>query len=212
MTLFEYRTIRIKRASWPRVTDEIFGHVADASQAAGGSVFALCAGLIGLASDEGILMRAWDEDALAHHADGTLAGTPTIKASAWEMLSPVLGAGGVDRPHAPGVYAHRWFWVQEENWKEFERLFAEGIWPYLQSDGCETVGQWRATGPGRQAKVLLITRYPDLAHWDRTRLRGKTPAGADEALYRRARDAGRRRAELTERSIVHITRLLLPRD
>jgi len=36
------------------------------------------------------------------------------------------------------------------------------------------------------------------------------PPGADERLYRAAQEAGRRRAELTERSVVRLTRLLLP--
>jgi hypothetical protein len=36
------------------------------------------------------------------------------------------------------------------------------------------------------------------------------PPDADERLYRQAQDAGRRRAELTERSIVRLTQLITP--
>ncbi|MGH7621400.1 MAG: hypothetical protein ACREMU_03585, partial [Gemmatimonadaceae bacterium] len=73
------------------------------------------------------------------------------------------------------------------------------------------IGLWRSAEPGPLAKALLITRYDDVGHWERTRLQAaEAPPGASDALYRRARAAGRRRAELTERSIMRLTRILLP--
>ena len=63
--------------------------------------------------------------------------------------------------------------------------------------------------PGQPAKALLVTYYPTVSHWERTRLQSpEPPPGADERLYRQAQDAGRARNTLTERSIVRLTTLV----
>ena len=63
--------------------------------------------------------------------------------------------------------------------------------------------------PGQPEKALLVTYYPTVAHWERTRLQSpEPPPGADERLYRQAQDAGRARNTLTERSIVRLTTLV----
>lgn len=212
MTVYEYRTFRIQRSTWPRLADALSGAVDERTTAAGGSLFAAFAGLIGLASDEGVLVRAWsDVDALARHAEITLSPGGVIEESRYEILEPTVRPLDATPPRMEGVYAHRWFWLQPHDWLEFERLSQDGIWPYFESDGCGIVGLWRSNHTTTLTKALLITRYPSVAHWERTRLQAaEVPRGADEALYRRAQEAGRRRARLTERSIVRLTRLVLP--
>ncbi len=182
-------------------------------RAAGGSHFALYSGLIGLASDEGVFVRAWpDDDALARECERTAAALPVLEASVERLVPSVRPLDGTP-PRLGGVYAHRWFWLQPADWPEFQRLSEDGVWLFFESDGCRIVGLWRSAEPGPLCKALLITRYASVAHWERTRLQSpEPPPNADEALYRRAQDAGRRRAELTERSIVRLTRLILPRD
>ncbi|HEY8173237.1 MAG TPA: hypothetical protein VIH21_09110 [Dehalococcoidia bacterium] len=214
MSVYEYRTMRIARASWPRIADALFGGVEEETRAAGGSLFALCAGMIGLASDEGVLIRTWpDEATLAQHADPTIAFADMVVESSYEPLLPTVRPRDGAPPRTAGVYAHRWFWLATQDWPEFERLSEDGVWPYFESDGCEIIGLWRANEPAPMTRALLLTRYPSVAHWERTRLQSaEPPPGADAGLYRRAQDAGRRRAELTQRSIVRLTRILLPRS
>lgn len=212
MSVYEYRTIRIARGAWGRVAADIFGPVREATETVGGRVFLLCSGMIGFASDEGVLVRAWpDAESLAAPAARSLPGD--LVESRVERLAPTVRPRTDAPPRTPGVYAHRWFWLQPQDWDEFQRLSEDGIWPYFESDGCEIVGLWRSMEPGPLVAALLITRYPSVAHWERTRLQAsEPPPGADAALYARAQDAGRRRAELTERSIVRLTRILLPRE
>lgn len=213
MTVYEYRTIRVARASWPQLAQAVFGPVDDETRSAGGSLFALFAGVIGFSSDEGVLVRAWPDDlALTREAGRTRAAAPAVIESAVERLVPSVRPLDATPPRTAGVYAHRWFWLQPQDWDEFQRLSEDGVWPFFESDGCQIVGLWRSTEPGPLCKALLVTRYDSAAHWERTRLQSPTaPAGADENLYRRAQDAARRRAELTERTIVRLTRLILPR-
>ncbi|HEU5322527.1 MAG TPA: NIPSNAP family protein [Methylomirabilota bacterium] len=207
--IYDYRTIRVERAAWRRVVASVQGAGGDAVRAAGGTVFGLFSGLIGLASDEGVLIIAWPApEALVAHAGRTAAAVDGVIESSGERLVATVRPIDATPPREAGVYAHRWFWLQAQDWPEFLRLSEEGVWPYFESDGCRIVGLWRSMEPGPLAKVLLITRYPSVAHWERTRLQSpQAPEGADERLYAAAQQAGRRRAELTERSIVRLTRI-----
>jgi hypothetical protein len=210
--VYEYRMIRIERAAWGRVSGAVFGPVATATGDAGGAIFALCADLIGLGSDEGVLIRAWPSlDSLTACAASTLADLDGVIESDMERLAPSVRPVDATPPRESGVYAHRWFWLQPRDWAEFIALSRDGVWPYFESDGCRILGLWRSMEPGLLAKALLITRYASVAHWERTRLQASAaPPGADEGLYRAAQEAGRRRAEITERSIVRLTRLVIP--
>jgi hypothetical protein len=212
MAVYEYATIRIERAAWPRLTDAVFGPVDAATRVARGSVYLLCAGLIGLASDEGILIRTWP-DAATQMRESARTIAPAAAVVQWhaERLTPTVRPRDVAPPREPGVYAHRWFWLKPDQWDEFARLSQEGVWPYFESDGCRIVGLWRSEDEHPLCGALLITRYPTVAHWERTRLQAADPPpGADAELYRRAQEAGRRRAAITERSIVRLTRIALP--
>jgi hypothetical protein len=211
MSIYEYRTVRIERAGWPRFSRSLFGTCSDQTIRSGGSVSALFAGVIGLAADEGVLMRAWpDREALANNAARTLTVEGLVE-SRVVVLEPTVRPIGTATPTEPGVYAHRWFWVRDEDQDEFIRLSEEGVWPFFEADGCEIIGLWREIARGAPVGLLLITRYVSVAHWERTRTQApEPPAGADARLYELARQAVRRRAELTQRSIVRLTRLVRP--
>ena len=94
---------------------------------------------------------------------------------------------------AGGVFAHRWFEIDDADWDEFVAL-SESSWPAFEAAyGATIEGFFRA--PGR---VLLLTRYPSLAAWAESR-----------GILRE--DAGKgflRRRELTKRSIVRVAPLL----
>jgi len=207
--IYDYRTIRIRRGAWREVAEAVDGASSDIA-ARGGAVFGLFAGMIGLASDEGVLISAWhDGEAATAGGDTLVAALPDVIEATGDRLVPTARPLDPTPPRESGVYAHRWFWLQPQDWTEFQRLSEEGVWPYFESDGCRIVGLWRSMEPGQPARALLLTRYPSVAHWERTRLQSPDPPpGADERLYRRAQDAGRRRNELTERSIVRLSRLV----
>ncbi|HLB24403.1 MAG TPA: hypothetical protein VJP07_09940 [Dehalococcoidia bacterium] len=209
--IYDYRTIRIRRGAWRDVGIALEAAVPDVNER-GGVLLGLFAGMIGFASDEGALVTAWpDADAASAGGNALVAALPDIVESAAERLIPSARPLDATPLREPGVYAHRWFWLQPQDWPEFVRLSEEGVWPYFESDGCRIIGLWRSMEPGQPARVLLLTRYPSVAHWERTRLQSpEPPPGADERLYRQAQDAGRRRNELTERSIVRLTRLAAP--
>ena len=213
MAVYEYCTFRISRGAWPRLSDAVFNAVDQETRGSSGSVFLLCAGLIGFASDEGVLIRSWpDEATLDRSATSTLSRGGVIDEWAVESLTPTVRPLDATPPREPGVYAHRRFWLEHEHWDEFQRFSEHGIWPYFESDGCRIIGLWRGAAETGLCKALLVTNYPSVAHWERTRLQSpEPPPGANAALYRHAQEAGRMRAAITERSIVRLTRIMLPR-
>lgn len=217
MSAYEYRTVRIARGAWPAVAQSVYREVAAVACEHGGEIIGLFIGLIGLATDEGVILTGWpDAEALTAHSPRALSAATDVVESAAERLAPSvrpLDVSPIIPSAPPDVYAHRWFWLQPQDWAEFVALSQAGIWPYFESDGCRIIGLWRSMEPGPLAKALLITRYPSVAHWERTRLQSPgPPLGADERLYRSAQDAGHRRSRLTERSIVRLTRLVQVAD
>jgi hypothetical protein len=211
MSTYEYTTFRIERGGWRTLAGDIEA-IDAATRDHGGSVFLLCAGLIGFASDEGVLIRHWaGGEPIEDRSAASNGMTSVLREWSSEQLTATVRPIDPSPPHEAGVYAHRWFWVKPAHWDEFLRLSEHGIWPYFESDGCEIIGLWRGDDEDSLHRTLLVTRYPSVAHWERTRLQSsEAPPGADAALYRQAQDAGRRRAAITERSIVRLTRIILP--
>lgn len=200
---YEYRSIRIERASWPRVATGVHGSIAEAVCEAGGTIFGLWRGEIGWWTDEGVVMSAWPPGTATVH--DALDGIPGVVSSTIERVEATVRPTRPDPPTADGVYAHRWFEISPSDWDEFVEL-SQGAWPAFESahDGTQVVGLFRSLDD--DGRVLLVTRYASLAMWERSRPYNPTPAeGTGEARARFMR-----RAELTKRTIVRVGRLVAP--
>ena len=96
------------------------------------------------------------------------------------------------------VYVLRTWKIKPGTWREFQELSHRDIWPALEAAGARIIGLW-TTIIGEGNEVVLLTRYDDLAHWERTRTwAGEPPDGVDSELWRRAAEAVRKRQALTE--------------
>jgi hypothetical protein len=96
------------------------------------------------------------------------------------------------------VYVLRTWKVKPGAWSEFQELSHGAIWPAMEAAGAKVIGLWQTIiGEGNEA--VLLTRYDDLAHWERTRVwAAPPPQGVAPELWQRAAEAVRRRQELTE--------------
>jgi hypothetical protein len=201
---YEYRTIRIERGAWPRVRDAVYGSGAEALALSGGTVFGLWRGEIGMHTDEGVVMSVWPRDAEPDHA--ALDGLAHVVESTIERVAATVRPLDTTPPTDDGIYAHRWFELVEKDWPAFLE-HSVSAWPAFQEtfDGTRIVGFWKAldVDPGR-ARVLLMTRYASLAVWERSRPYARERvAGVEDA-----RERFLQRAELTDRTIVRIARLV----
>lgn len=198
---YEYRPLRIERAAWPRVAQAVHGAVAEAVQNAGGTIFGLWRGEIGWWSDEGALLTAWPAGTdPVHEATDGIAG---VVESSIERLEATVRPETPEPPTEDGVYAHRWFEFDPDDWDEFLEL-SQGAWPDFEGahDGTRVIGLFRSLDDSSRA--LLLTRYASLAMWERSRPYNPNPAaGLDEARKRFLR-----RAEITRRTGVRLGRLL----
>jgi hypothetical protein len=204
---YEYRSIRIERAAWRKVAEAAHGECTESIERAGGSLFGLWRGEIGFHNDDGILMTAWPAHSDPDHS--ATDGIPSVTDSTVERMVATIRPTTVEPPMDDGPYAHRWFETTEEHWAEFIEL-SSAAWPDFEGafPGTRIVGLWRSldTAPPL-VRVLLITRYPTLAVWERSRpYEAERVPGVDEA-----RRKFMRRAELTERTIVRMARLMIPR-
>ena len=96
------------------------------------------------------------------------------------------------------VYVLRTWKTKQGAWQEFQELSNNDIWPAMEAAGAKIVGLW-STIIGEGNEVVLLTRYDDLAHWERTRTwAAPPPDGVDVELWRRAAEAVRKRQALTE--------------
>lgn len=96
------------------------------------------------------------------------------------------------------IYVLRTWKIKPGTWREFQTLSNDEIWPAIEAAGARIIGLWQTIiGEGNEA--VLLTRYDDLAHWERTRVwQAPPPAGVDSDLWRRAAEAVLKRQGLTE--------------
>jgi hypothetical protein len=96
------------------------------------------------------------------------------------------------------VYILRTWKIKPGTWREFQDLSHKDIWPALEAAGAKIIGLW-TTIIGEGNEVVLLTRYEDLAMWERTRAWSQpAPEGVDHELWTRAAEAIVKRQALTE--------------
>lgn len=176
---YEYRTFRIERGCWPRVT-------AAAHEIP--SLFGLWRGEIGWHNDEAALLACEPEP-------NAFDGLPHVVSSTVERVVATVRPVEPVPPVTQGTYAHRWFELDEADWDEFLEL-SSTAWPAFEAAyDAEVIGFWKSLdAQAPAARVLLVTRYPSLEAWERSRALGSEDS----------RSKFIRRHELTKRTIVRI--------
>jgi hypothetical protein len=186
----------------------------------GGALYGLWRSQIGRPRDEINAITTWAEPIDAAGAEAALVGdTPDVQGILSQSMAPTLRPADPQPPQRQGNYAFRWFVTPERDWPEFLDLCAQA-WPGFEAAyDSQVIGLWRCggsatagaedavTGPVTPGSIrsLLLTRRPDLAMWERSKL----PQGAAETAVR---DALSRRYDLCTWTVVHTTTLLTAVD
>ncbi len=66
------------------------------------------------------------------------------------------------------IYTLRTFHVDRKDYAEFVRISEETIWPGIEKQGARALGLFVVVIGGPE-RILLMTRYDSLAHWQETR-------------------------------------------
>jgi len=174
---------------------------------AGGALYGAWRSQIGRPRDEVTLITAWPDATAAAAAEAALvAGAPPVRSATSRIMRPTLRPLDETPPSRQGNFAFRWFDLPEAHFPEFLDLCA-AAWPGFEAAyDSQIIGLWRLEGaaPG-QAEALLLTRRPNLAMWERSKL-PENPAEAEV----RARLS--RRYDLCDDTHVFTTTLLTATD
>lgn len=199
---YDHRTIECRPHAAAGVLDHLRGPGRAAVEGAGGTLVGIFTPLIGLASTQLMILTGWsdepgDRGRLAHDGHDDVVG------AAHEHVVATVRPAEPRTLDAPGVHAHRWFELADADWPEFLHLSQEA-WPGFESGfGAEIVGLFRsAEVEPPSARALLLTRYPDLATWEQSRMRGEVSSEEAEVRARFVR-----RHTLTRRTVVTATNL-----
>ena len=218
-TTYIHHRISTAPRHWQNVADWLVGQQASLS-AAGGALYGIWRSQIGRPRDELTAITVWATPVSAAQAQSVLTdGAADVQAVSSLAMTPTLRPRDTRSPERQGNYAFRWFITPEENWQEFLALCAQA-WPGFEAAyDSQVIGLWRCTGDaadkaeidsaGTNAsggiRSLLLTRRPDLAMWERSKL----PQGAAEAAVRATLS---RRYDLCTWTVVYTTTLLTATD
>jgi hypothetical protein len=194
---------------WKAVADALDGNGRRAIGAAGGSLYGIWRSQIGRPRDELTAITVWTDG--AHTKDGIAAalhGVSGIKSHDMQAMTPTLRPTSPAAPTRQGNFAFRWFETPAQHFDEFLALSAKG-WPDFEASyDSQVIGLWRIVDGAARTDIvssLLLTRRPDLAMWERS----KIPQGDKEIAMR---ETFNRRYDLCDSTVVYTTTLLTARD
>lgn len=192
---------------WRTVAEGLISAGAGRLVSAGGALYGAWRSQIGRPRDEVAAITVWRDPERAAAAEALLLdGLSEVRDCDSERMVPTLRPETADPPRRQGNYAFRWFETPGAHWDEFLDLCA-GAWPGFEAAyDSQVIGLWRCLdedGPVRRS--LLLTRRPDLAMWERS----KIPAGEAETEVRRKLS---RRYDLCDWTCVYTTTLLTADD
>ena len=213
--LFVHHRIDAAPRKWQALADRLAR-----TSLSGGSLYGLWRSQIGRPRDELQAITVWPTKVAATAAErALLGGDADVRLARSEALVPTLRPTDAGAPERQGNYAFRWFATPEPHWPDFLDLCA-AAWPGFEAAyDSQVIGLWQATGDRTGTgsdeatgaglfggvRSLLLTRRPNLAMWERSKL----PAGAAEAAVR---DKLSRRYDLCDWTVVSTSTLLTATD
>ncbi|MCB1510958.1 MAG: hypothetical protein KDJ36_08635 [Hyphomicrobiaceae bacterium] len=191
---------------WKAVADRIAAHAGNTIGGAGGKVYGIWRSQIGRPRDELNAITVWPTATTSDAVRALTAGVSDVVAHDVTIMRPTLRPLDTVPPTRQGNYAFRWFETPRPNWDEFLELCA-GAWPGFEAAyDSQVIGLWRFDElAGANIKSLMVTRRPDLAMWERT----KIPQGDAEAEVRSKLS---RRYDLCDWTVVHTSTLITAAD
>ena len=219
MDLYVHHRLTCAPLQWQAVADALRVSGSQRLGAAGGLLYGVWRSQIGAPRDEVNVITAWpggSAETAERAASILTAGVDGIRHLASGAMVPTLrpaptASGLIEPPRRQGNFAFRWFDTPAVHWEEFLDLCI-GAWPGFEASYDRLiVGLWRflqrddGQDPDAMVRSLLMTRRPDLAMWERSKL----PANEVEAEVRRKLS---RRYDLCEWTTVFTTTLLTADD
>ena len=170
------------------------------------SLYGLWRSQIGLPRDTITMISVWpDLETAKEKSNQICIGMEMVSAVETCIMRPTIRPKTNKRPRRQGNYAFRWFDTPLRNLDEFLKLCFEA-WPDFESSyDSQIIGLWKIENNDKTVKTLLLTRRPNLAMWERS----KIPEGPKETSVREKLS---RRYDLCDWTTVYTTTLLTAYD
>ncbi|MEE4301230.1 MAG: NIPSNAP family protein [Pseudomonadales bacterium] len=141
----------------------------------------------GLRSDAVLLTTVWPDDAAAGAATELLAAPRTILAVDGTPLHATARPRCGTPVSGDGLWVFRDFEIGRADAARFVELSASAWETFEANFDARIDGLFRAPDPGPElARMVLVTRYADLATWEASRSAEADPASWERFLERRA--------------------------
>jgi hypothetical protein len=207
--LYVHHRLDCAPRQWKTVAETLDRDGRRAIEAAGGSLYGIWRSQIGRPRDELTAITYWSDGGRAKGGiDAALRGVDAVRAHEMQPMTPTLRPTAPTPPTRQGNFAFRWFETPAQHFDEFLALSARG-WPDFESSyDSQVIGLWRILDRAADASIvksLLLTRRPDLAMWERS----KIPQGEKETAMR---ETFNRRYDLCDSTVVYTTTLLTAQD
>ncbi len=207
--LYVHHRLACAPRQWKAVADALDRDGRRAIEASGGKLYGIWRSQIGRPRDELTMITVWnDRLRITEGMAGALRDIMSVQHHETQMMTPTLRPTSPAPPRRQGNFAFRWFETPAEHFDEFLALSAKG-WPDFESSyDSQVIGLWRIVDSGSAENVitsLLLTRRPDLAMWERS----KIPQGEKEIAIR---ETFNRRYDLCDSTVVYTTTLLTAAD
>ncbi len=207
-TMYLHHRIHCQPLTWKAVSDVLIETSGRDIEALGGKLYGVWRSQIGRPRDELTAITIWPDDrqSPAGQTPKYISALPSVLEHETVALVPTLRPASPEAPRRQGNYAFRWFKTPARNWQEFLDLCA-AAWPDFEASyDSQVIGLWRVVPDvGDTVRSLLVTRRPDLAMWERSKL----PANEVEAEVRRKLS---RRYDLCDDTVVSTSTLLTAKD
>jgi hypothetical protein len=204
--VYLHHRIQCAPRAWKSVAERIIAASAQRIEPNGGTLYGVWRSQIGRPRDELTAITVWHEQPDEAAGVSLSSDIADITRQSAVALTPTLRPTSAEPPRRQGNYAFRWFTTPAHHWPEFLDL-CTAAWPEFESAyDSQIIGLWRVTpDDGNTVRSLLVTRRPDLAMWERSKL----PANDAEAEMRRKLS---RRYDLCDDTVVCTTTLLTAHD
>ena len=171
--IYIHHRIDCRPLQWSTTAETIQAEAAARIGDAGGSLYGIWRSQIGLPRDTITAVTVWpDTDSAIRMGDLLHDEMESVETVELDLMSPTLRPATADAPVRQGNYAFRWFETPPENFEEFLDL-CEAAWPGFESSfDSQVIGLWRVEGSDDgPIRTLLMTRRPNLATWERSKIR-----------------------------------------
>ncbi len=132
----------------------------------------LLRGMIGKPSNEFILISAYNDINLwESHTNSLPLVNEKIIYEKNTLLKPISTNKfmSCENNTLKNIYGYREFLIETKNINTFVESSEQGVWPRVQSQGGKVLGLWANITNSLQKRILLLTGYDSVSHWEGTR-------------------------------------------